>query len=595
MSGRLRHYLSLVLVAGVVFFTNLGTPPLWDRDEPRNAGCAAEMLQRGDWIVPVFNAELRTHKPVLLYWLMMCSYAVFGVGEFGARFWSALLGIGTVVLTYEIGSRLFDRRVAFWSGLILSTTVLFGVAVRAATPDSLLIFCGTLALAIFVDGAFGKCSTADSQVFSPTSLSRGRFPRSYLHVVAMYAAMGLGVLAKGPVGFVLPTAVVGMYLLIANLPKVDERCGWLPRLSAVVRTFAPLHFFKICWTMRPFTAVATVLVVALPWYVWVSIRTGGAWPRGFFWEHNIGRALQPMEGHSGPVVLFYVGVILIGFFPWSILAVPAGLRIAAAIRDRDAPRQHRAIVFLLCWVGVYVGLFSLAQTKLPNYVTPCYPALAVLVAYFVRRWTTAGDVSIPWIHVSCASLLCVGVGLCVGLPVAASRFLPGSQWLGLIGLVPVMGAAVCWRWLSQERQQLAAIGLASTSILFCLLLLGILPVEIGRRQRYYDPILQAQTGSDAVVAYAHLEPSWVFYGGRPIQYFASNEVDEMRQFVNQHWDPAIITTRERFDEVSTAFDGRYEIVATTPYFLKKKELVLLRSSGQLAFRHSAEANQPLSR
>ena len=75
------HLTLIVLVAGVVLFTNLGGPTLWDRDEPRNAGCALEMLQRGDWMVPVFNAELRAHKPILLYWLIMSAYELFGVNE----------------------------------------------------------------------------------------------------------------------------------------------------------------------------------------------------------------------------------------------------------------------------------------------------------------------------------------------------------------------------------------------------------------------------------------------------------------------------------------------------------------------------------
>ena len=75
----------LVAVAALVFFTNLGGNRLMDRDEPRNAGCAAEMLARHDWVVPTFNAELRTHKPVLTYWFIMSGYAIFGVNEFGAQ------------------------------------------------------------------------------------------------------------------------------------------------------------------------------------------------------------------------------------------------------------------------------------------------------------------------------------------------------------------------------------------------------------------------------------------------------------------------------------------------------------------------------
>ena len=86
------HLLIIVFVSSIVFFLNLGQSRLWDRDEPRNAGCAIEMMDRGDLVVPTFNDELRHQKPVLLYWLMMTAYSMFGVSEFSARFWSALLG-----------------------------------------------------------------------------------------------------------------------------------------------------------------------------------------------------------------------------------------------------------------------------------------------------------------------------------------------------------------------------------------------------------------------------------------------------------------------------------------------------------------------
>ena len=94
-----RHTLFVISVAAVTFFTQLGASKLWDRDEPRNARCAWEMLDRGDWVVPTFNDELRTHKPILLYWLTMASYSVFGVSEFAARFASAALAVAVGSLT----------------------------------------------------------------------------------------------------------------------------------------------------------------------------------------------------------------------------------------------------------------------------------------------------------------------------------------------------------------------------------------------------------------------------------------------------------------------------------------------------------------
>ena len=156
MKGTAAQISVILLVTITIFFTNLGTPRLWDRDEPRNAGCAAEMLARNDWVVPIFNSQLRPHKPALLYWLMMSAYSVFGVNEFSARFWSAVLAVGTCLATYMIGRRLFDSVIGFVGAIALATSMMFVVAARAATPDSVLVFCGTVSLMFFVLGAFPK-------------------------------------------------------------------------------------------------------------------------------------------------------------------------------------------------------------------------------------------------------------------------------------------------------------------------------------------------------------------------------------------------------------------------------------------------------
>src|SRR5512141_2574915 len=101
-----------ILLAGtLVFFTNLGVPRFWDRDEPRNAGCAAEMLERGDWVVPVFSGEIRDHQPALLYWFIMIAYSVLGTNEWAARLPSAFIALGTLLVTYATGRKLFGREV----------------------------------------------------------------------------------------------------------------------------------------------------------------------------------------------------------------------------------------------------------------------------------------------------------------------------------------------------------------------------------------------------------------------------------------------------------------------------------------------------
>src|SRR5262249_39155930 len=135
---RLGHYLLLLGVALLLFFPNLGAPSLWDVDEGNNSEAAREMGESGNWVVPTFNYKLRVDKPALLYWLQIGAYALFGVNEFAARFPSALAALATVLLTYELGRRLFDAATGLLAGVVLASTVLFCAVAHFANPDALL-------------------------------------------------------------------------------------------------------------------------------------------------------------------------------------------------------------------------------------------------------------------------------------------------------------------------------------------------------------------------------------------------------------------------------------------------------------------------
>lgn len=543
------HHAIIIVVAGVVLFTNLGGPRLWDRDEPRNAGCASEMLARGDWCVPVFNAELRAHKPVLLYWLTMSAYTVFGVNEFSARFWSALLAVGTAIATYHIGRRLFNTQVGLWAAVILATSLMFDIAGRAATPDSVLIFFSTLALMIYVLAAF-----KDGTMY---------FPSSWSLVALMYAMMGAAVLAKGPVGLVLPTAVIGMFLLIMRLPTTSDEGkerNWVQRALAMLRPFAPLHFLRTCWLMRPLTALAVVAAVALPWYVWVGMRTDGEFLREFFGEHNFGRATSAMENHSGSL-LYYPVAILVGFFPWSIFAGAVLIGIVSRIRRND--RWSPGYIFACCWVGVYVGLFSLAQTKLPSYVTPCYPALALLTGCFMHHWTRGDAVASPlWPRLSFASLGLVGLAMMIGLPVASQRYLPGDAWLGAIGVIPLAGAILGFVFMSKAQIRTAAISFASLAIVFTTLLCGFVAVRVDRHQQNHVLLSAIDECSDTprVGAFGRLEPTWIFYGGRPIDELVLQTPESPTSHQSQ-WSP-----KPQLNAADFFGDGRNRFILTTDFF-----------------------------
>lgn len=581
----LRHHLLIVALATPVLFFRLGDARLWDRDEPRNAQCVVEMLSRGDWVVPYFNGELRTHKPVLLYWLIMSAYGMFGVTEFGARFWSAALGVGTVLCTYHLGARLFSPKAGLWAALALAPALMFDVASRAATPDAPLIFCMTATLCAFVYFAFPAGQAENAQP---------RFSSSPIAGVVVYALIALAVLAKGPVGIVLPLAIMVLSLwslrsLSWNSGIGSEKTGnpdtprqWL--CTVHIRLVEPLkQLLAIAWELQPVTALIILALIALPWYAWVGWRTEGEFLLGFFWDHNVRRATESMEGHSGPAILFYPLTLLVGFFPASVFLIPSLLQ--ARKQFAQSARQAAPIAFCLTWLIVVVGLFSLAKTKLPSYVTPCYPALAVLVGNVVARWT-AGNLLISerWLRWSLVTTLVVGLVTLLAIKLVTDRLLPGESWLSLIALVLVGGglmALICERWL-RSRSKAAVVSFAS-GLLFSCLLFGLGPVAADRHQQSHL-LLNVLRDSEPqeIAAWRCLEPSWVFYLGRPIR-----ELEEGKEAVEflSHKNRTLIARAEDYANLADRLPPDIEVLGETERFLRNEKLLTLgRRSPQLTNR-----------
>lgn len=579
-----KHYAIIGAAALLTLFANLGGARLWDRDEPRNAGCALEMRDRGDWVTPVFNGELRTAKPVLLYWLILSAYELFGVTEFAARFWSAALGCGTALATYHLGRRLFDPETGLWAAVILVTSLMFDLASRAATPDAPLIFFSTLALTVYAHGVFRRDETEAPHIAFP----------SLPMTVLLYASLGFGVLAKGPVGCVLPTAVIGLFLLILRRDDADRepiaasgRERAVRFLGTVGRTFAPRHFLKTCWRLRPLTAIGVIAAVAMPWYVAVALRTDGEWVREFLLMENLRRAAEPMENHRGSI-LYYPIAIVIGFFPWSVLLTPIFLdAIPRAVRTT---RTGAALVFLFCWVGVFVGVFSLARTKLPSYVTPTYPAWALLAAGFLIRWVRGqATVSARWPRLSFINLAAVGVALAIALPLVAPRFFPGEEWWGIIGAPLIVGGAAGYAFLRKDQRRRAAVGFALTAAAFTALVFGVITDRASRHQRSGELLASIRSDSAALLgSFACLEPSWVFYSKRPIYELGFTgamslpPIDgrkrppvDARSFLAQSQDAYIITTDQFLHTLLAALPPDVEVVARAPNFLRNEQLCLI--------------------
>lgn len=630
MTQRNAQIVLLIAIAIVVLFTNLGSARLWDRDEPRNAGCAREMMERGDWVTPMFNDELREQKPVLLYWLIMSAYSVFGVSEFAARFWSAALAVATVLMTYSMGRRLHSHQAGFWSALALATCLMFVVAGRAATPDSVLIFCCTAALTFFVHGTFANPESltrssagerdADTQSLRESGnwrLKHGKpFPQQWPFVVGMYSCMALGVLAKGPVGLVLPTAVIGMFGLLIRLPQQKDspanQLGWVARsIRSIYRTFAPKHFIATVWSMRPFTAIALVLLIAAPWYVWVGLRTEGDFLAGFFLKEHFGRATTSFENHSGPIY-YYPMAMLVGFFPWSIFALPTLLMWDRSMSGTQDSGQERSVgrlslVFLACWVGVYVGVFTIAQTKLPSYVTPCYPALALATGIYLAdaRWLRVPTM-VFWTRGAFATMTLVGVGLAIALPLVAREYLPGLEWLGALGIVIMIGGILGFWMAWKDQWSQARLAFGTAAVLFTATLFGLGTVWADRHQES-NILLSAidehrSTVTPDLASVGVLESSWVYYSHRPIfeidlqnsteaesassdpfqrtKFWAPKVRPELHEFLQASEDPFLITRASEWAWLQDQLPDDFEVLARANYFLKNEELVVIgRPSG----------------
>ena len=497
LPDRLTHYLLFVPVAAGLCFIDLGTASLWDVDEGHNAEAAREMFESGDWLVPTFNFRLRTDKPALLYWLQATAYRLFGINEFAARLPSALAALSAVAFTYELGRSLFAPATGLIAASILASTVLFCAAAHFANPDALLLALSTLALLIFwVSFAKG---------------GRGWF-------IPAGVAAALAVLAKGPVGLALPLAVTGLFLL------------WSGGLHLLL-------------DRRLIYGAGAFLLVALPWYVWVTAETKFVFPREFFYIHNTGRFHRTMEGHGGPW-FYYLACLLVGFAPWSVFFGPAvgygvGKRAQADVPGMPRPNspgwKYLFVLpapyrFLWCWVAVYLVFFSVSATKLPNYVLPLTPPLAVLTARFLDRWRRE-LLTVPawWWHTILAGLALTGVAMAVGLCVAGGwleapfihgRQLPGLETWAAVGAVPVVGAAGAWWFLRRRARSGVIICLAATATLFVGLLAvgGSTAVDSYKSARPLVHIFRTHITEPEVrvASYRYYQPSLVFYCRREV-------------------------------------------------------------------------------
>jgi 4-amino-4-deoxy-L-arabinose transferase-like glycosyltransferase len=335
----------LVLVSLISFLPGFFHIPPVDRDEARFAQATKQMIESGDYIDIRFQDEVRYKKPVGIYWLqagVVRAADALGVPNAHTSIWlyrvPSLIGaVGAVLLTYWSALAFVTRRSAFLAAVMMATCVLLNVEARLAKTDAVLLMCCVAAMGVM----------ARAYLFQSTGRD---IPWSY--ALLLWTALAGGILLKGP----LILMVVGLAALA--LAIADRSAGWLMRL-------------------RPMVGVLWVLLLVLPWFVAIMGRAGDSFLQESVGQDLFAKIFKGQETHGAPPG-YYLLLFWVTFWPAAPLA-------AVAARGVWRHRSEPPMRFLLAWVVPCWIVLELVVTKLPHYLLPLYPAVAILIAREIER------------------------------------------------------------------------------------------------------------------------------------------------------------------------------------------------------------------
>lgn len=460
--------LAALTVAAVLasFFLALGRAPLFDVDEGAFSQATMEMFQRGDFLSTYLNGVPRYDKPILVYWLQAAFVLLLGPGEWAFRLPSAICGALWCLVVFAFGKRSYGTSAGLAAAAITATSLGVFVIGRAATADALL----NLLIAAAMYSAW-------------LYLQAGA--RKWLY--ASFAAIALGVLAKGPVAILVPGAVTFLFCLLRRDVKT-----WL----RLVLDWRGLLLF---------------LAIAAPWYVFILQREGWAFVEGFLLKHNLQRFGQPLQSHGGSL-LYYFPVVLLGALPHTGLLLRTFSRLKSLWQDDLS-------CYLLLWFAFVFVFFSLSGTKLPHYV------LYGMSGLFVLMGAQAGEnPSRWWLAAPVALFFAFLLALPGAIDFAASR--TGDAYyreaLALAqasrGYTLYVGAAALFSlWLIFQRRIEAAHKLAAAGALTVAALAAfVVPMLGAAQQPVKDAARLARARGLEVVMWGINAPSFSVYYGKPV-------------------------------------------------------------------------------
>ncbi len=460
----------LILWAPGVF----SLPPL-DRDESRFAQASKQMLETGDLVDIRFGHVPRYKKPVGIYWLQAATTTVAGFGDrthiWTYRLPSLLGGIAAVWLTFWCAGAFLRREVALLAGALLGGTLLMTGEATIATTDAVLTACILGAQAVLLRVWLGAKGTAA--------------PPSRLIVFAGWVALGLAILVKGPVIF----AVTG--LTVVGLCLWERQWRWLA-------------------ATRPLSGIAVVLVMVAPWVIAIGLKSH--WQ---FFQQSLGNDFATklaggQESHGFPPG-YFLAALTPSFWPAILFLLPG---LVAAGRSHKDP----AIRFLLVWAATFL-VFELVPTKLPHYVLPTYPALAIIAALWAawpRHAETIWDKIV--FYIAPLQFALATLALAAGLVLLPQRFDPApGTWVFVpaLALVGLMIAALIF-YFRRRLVAAAVLALAAALVLYPVLTAGIGP---NLSRIWVSPRLAAvvqslaRPGDPPPALAGYIEPSMLFLLG----------------------------------------------------------------------------------
>lgn len=506
---------ALLAVGLLLFLYYVGARDLWPTDEDEYAQISREMLRTGNWLIPTCNGEPWTIKPVLLNWLIALIALPFGdVTEFHARFFSSMGALGTFMLTWFLGRRIFPTRTGLLAALALGTSVVFLQQSRWAQTYMLSTFFSTLSIVAFY-------------------IAYSEPARRTVALVTLYVSTALGVLTMGPVNLAMPGLVCFTLLVVRR----------------------DLGFMKDMMLVR---GTLLFLAIAAPWYVMMA----GQEDYGFdlFIKTNFTRYVDAWT-HSQPFY-YYLRDLPWSFAPWSFF-LPGALILAFSSRSR----AHReGMILALVWFLSLLLFFSTADGKRPQYLLAAYPAMALLVGYLLDRaieyWQQ------PFfrraIVIPSMLLAAVWVLLAIAAPVAAGR--ENADWVlpalgvSIIALGSAVAAITAWR--REQWQLLAVLPAASVLLLVLYGVHAIVPlIDSEKSVRPYSEYIARlldERPDTAWGMYRTYRARFIYYADHFTEVL--QEEDELRDFVQRPGPQLLVVRSREYERFSDSLLAGYTIL-----------------------------------